>query len=179
MGPYGETTRILAPIVNTGFTYCPVAVATAPGQLDAKMLREVYNYPILNRHTAIYGLIGNPVAHSIGHVFHNQNFLQHDVNAVYVKWCLSPEELDQAIPLLQALDVKGLSVTTPLKEAVVPYASLKDKVVTLLGASNTLVCSGDIWHAYATDGDGTVAALGTSLHDKTVVILGAGGAARE
>lgn len=178
MGEYGETTRILAPVVNYGITYCPIEEASAPGQLSASSLKNIYNYTALNKKTAIYGLLGDPVERSIGHLFHNKRNVENKNNAVYVKWCLTKEELQQAMPLLKELDVQGLSVTMPLKETAMNYLSAVDDTAKKIGAVNTIKATSSGFEGTNTDGEGALACLQESLKDKKIVFLGAGGAAK-
>ena len=116
MGSFGETTRILAPVIHHGICYCPTSTTTAPGQIDAATLTDIYNTPALTPKTALYGLLGDPVDQSQGHIFHNRRNKQGSVNAVYVKWQVTKDELPKALELLYDIGVRGLSLTMPLKE---------------------------------------------------------------
>ena len=178
MGEAGETTRILAPVVGQGFTYCPVTTASAPGQLDAATLREVYRFPRLGPGTRMYGLLGDPVAHSVGHLFHNAHNAETNTDAVYVKWRISPEQLPEAARLLRALPVAGLSLTMPLKEHCLPLVDALDPQAAAIGAVNTITVQGSTWKGHNTDAQGAVRSLPNSLTGATVALLGAGGAAR-
>ena len=182
MGADGISTRILAPVVGGGLSYCNVLTPSAPGQLSAEVLLKTYNFNRLGPQTKIYGLIGDPVSPSRGHIFHNQQMLQRHQNAVYVKWRLQPGELDSAVPLLKQLGISGLSVTMPLKEHILPYIEEVDADIATIGAANTIVLKDHRWTGFNTDGVGAFNALedvlGKNLHGKTVVLLGAGGAAR-
>lgn len=178
MGEAGETTRILAPVVGQGFTYCPVTTASAPGQLDAHTLREVYNFARLGGNTRIYGLLGDPVAHSAGHLFHNARNAENGTDAVYVKWRISPEQLPEAARLLRALPVAGLSLTMPLKEHCLPLLDGIHPQAAAIGAVNTIVVHDGRWTGHNTDAQGAVRSLPLDLAGVTVALLGAGGAAR-
>ena len=178
MGPDGESTRILAPVVHSGLCYCPVEECSAPGQIDVHSLREIYNIAGMNKNTDLYGLLGNPVSQSIGHTHHNRLNTAAGVNAVYVKWRLEPAELEQGLALLHALGVRGLSVTMPLKEAVLPFLCGMNGAVRDIGAANTLIAMPGGWYGLNTDGQGALNCLPVALHGKRIVILGAGGAAK-
>lgn len=178
MGECGVSSRILAPVVHEGWCYCPVAEATAPGQLDAHTLREVYNVAGLTRHTAMYGLIGDPVEHSIGHIWHNAWHARQGLDAVYVKWHITREDLPTALPLLAQLGVRGLSVTMPHKEAVLPLLTGVDATARMIGAANTLRAQDGGFFGTNTDGAGALHALPLDVRGKKLVVLGAGGAAR-
>jgi 3-dehydroquinate dehydratase/shikimate dehydrogenase len=180
MGEDGVSTRVLAPVVHTGFCYCPVDEPSAPGQLDAATLRGVYNFAGLGADTAVYGLLGDPVGQSVGHVYHNERNAATACNAVYVKWRVTAEETRQALALLRALGVAGLSVTMPLKEAVMPFLADIDGTGRAVGAVNTLKSGPGGFIATNTDGAGALDSVGEvrSWRGKTVVVLGAGGAAK-
>ena len=178
MGDAGVCTRILAPLYTAGFTYCPVAAPSAPGQMAASDLCQIYNYKRLNRETRLYGLLGSPVSGSRGHLFHNrQNAVTHE-NAVYVKWNVAPDELDTVMPLLRGLGLSGASVTMPLKEHILPHVEVFSAEVDAIGAANTLVLrNGKMW-VHNTDAPGAVDCLPSAVKGKTVAVLGAGGAGR-
>ena len=178
MGEKGSSTRILAPVVHTGFAYCPVTTASAPGQIEAATLCDLYNFKQLGPTSALYGLIGDPVDKSIGHLHHNARNKQYGDKAVYVKWQLVPEELPAAMPLFRALDVRGLSVTMPLKEPVLPLMDTVDTEAAAIGAVNTLVFKNGLVSGYNTDAAGAIRALPGTLKGKKVAVLGAGGAAK-
>jgi 3-dehydroquinate dehydratase/shikimate dehydrogenase len=140
----------------------------------------VYNFAGLGGDTAVYGLLGDPVEQSIGHVYHNERNAAAACNAVYVKWRISAEETGAALALLRALGVAGLSVTMPLKEAVMPFLADIDETGQAVGAVNTLKAGPDGFSATNTDGAGALDSVGAvrSWQGKTVVVLGAGGAAK-
>ena len=177
MGPDGESTRILAPVVHHGFCYCPVEESSAPGQIDSATLRSLYNFRSLDANTAIYGLLGDPVARSVGHHYHNERNIRAEENAVYVKWRLGCNEIEWAMPLLREIGVRGLSITMPLKDEVTCHLSDCDDVVTAIGAANTLVLRDNGWYGANTDGQGALEPL-PDVTDKKIAVLGMGGAAR-
>ena len=177
MGPDGESTRILAPVVHYGLCYCPIEERSAPGQIDSETLRSVYAFRNLNAETAMYGLLGDPVEHSVGHLYHNERNVQSGENAVYVKWRLEQHHVAQALELLQELGVHGLSVTMPLKEKVADTLIACDTAVAAIGAANTLMLQGDGWHGANTDGRGALDNL-PGVTGKRVALLGMGGAAK-
>lgn len=182
MGEDGQSTRILANWAHGTFCYCPAergaASAVGLGQLSAEELCYVYNFQRLGRNTQVYGLIGDPVEQSLGHCYHNAENRAAACDAVYVKWRLKPEELEEGLELFRRLGVLGLSVTMPLKEAVLPYLGSMLENVSVIGAANTLRLQSDGWRGANTDAPGAVEALPFSLRGKSVAVLGAGGAAR-
>jgi 3-dehydroquinate dehydratase/shikimate dehydrogenase len=162
MGDKGTITRILSP-----FTYAPLTPEekNAPGQLLWSELETIYHYSSITSQTRLYGLIGDPVHHSIGHLYHNDQFRQHGIDAVYLKMVVTPEELPLFFKAIETLPFNGLSVTAPLKEklAVLPM--------------NTLYRTQKGWEMCNTDGVAAADVL-QPTPGQHVVILGVGGAAK-
>ena len=155
-------------------------LATAPGQLTVKELIENYDYPQLTPATQLYGLIGDPVEQSIGDLTHNALMQTLEIDAVYVKMHVRAQELKEAILNLKSLSFKGLSVTTPHKETILKYLDFLDPEAQEIGAVNTIILKDAKAFGYNTDGIGALSAIEKyfPVHYKTIVILGAGGAAR-
>ncbi|MFA6915093.1 MAG: shikimate dehydrogenase [Parachlamydiales bacterium] len=184
MGSHGQFTRIIAPFLNAPLTYACVEEskdsATAPGQLCGPLLIERYNYRKLNSQSQIYCLIGNPVDKSLSDLTHNHLFKQLDINAVYVKIALTPEELPKFLHLAKQLPIQGLSVTMPLKEHIVPLLDEVDHEASAIGAVNTLVLENGKYKGYNTDCRGALNAIESQIpvRNKKLVVIGAGGAAK-
>jgi 3-dehydroquinate dehydratase/shikimate dehydrogenase len=210
LGELGQFTRVLSPVAGGAWMYAssengkysahkstPAELAaslndslrqdqkTPPalpslGLLSISELRNIYRFDHLNKNTAIYGLIGDPIAHSVGHIFHNACFAESGLNAVYVKFKCAAEELPDFFDLAKQLNIRGLSVTMPLKSSVIPFVNAGDEVVTMLGVANTLQFKEGSIDATNTDASGAVAAIEkhTSLYNKNLLIIGAGGAAK-
>ena len=182
MGAKGSFGRVLGPVFGNLVNYACLHVdeQTAPGQLSAEELSNVYSYSNLNGQTSIYGLIGDPVEKSPGHIYHNAVFRKKELNAVYVKMTVRPEELTDFISLSKALGVRGLSVTIPLKEAILPYIDEIEPAAQKIGAVNTLRFEKGKIRGINTDGLGALDAIEKKglVNGKRMVLLGAGGAAR-
>ena len=133
---------------------------------------------MIDTDTSLFGVIGNPVAHSLSPVMHNRAFAATGCNAVYLAFCVSDPAA--AIKGIKALNVKGLSVTLPYKVAVMEYLDDIDKTAAGIGAVNTIVDHDGKLIGYNTDCQGAINALQTRtpLNGKSVAIIGAGGAAR-
>ena len=134
---------------------------------------------------AIYGIIGNPVAHSLSPVLQNSAFKALKVNAVYKLFPLADqEELKLFMEDLKGVNnpIFGLNVTVPYKEDVLPYLDSIDPLAEKIGAVNTLVIDYDRKiRGFNTDGPGFLSHLTElefDLRGKRVAILGAGGTAR-
>lgn len=182
MGERGEFARVIGKIAGNLFDFACVdeQAKTAPGQLSYSELVDIYRYPKLNLKTAIYGLIGDPVSKSIGHLHHNGVFAKRGIDAVYVKMCVESNELSTFFPLARELGFSGLSVTMPLKEAILPFVDTLEKDAQMCGSANTLLFKENVLIGTNTDGKGALDAIEKKMfvHGKKVTILGAGGAAR-
>jgi shikimate dehydrogenase len=129
--------------------------------------------------TEIYGIIGNPVAHSLSPIMHNSAFEALGLNKVYVAFPATNAE--KALTGCRALGVRGLSVTIPHKEGVLAHIDSIDPVAGKIGAVNTLVFDEDKKiHGLNTDWIGANRALTEQLdlQGKTILLLGAGGSAK-
>ncbi len=175
MGQYGEISRIFS---NT-ITYCSVndTLACAPGQLSIDTLLTMYNVKKTTKERALFGVIGDPVSQSISNISHNKAFMALGWDAVYVKMRVLGSELKDFLQLAKEMPFRGISVTIPHKEAIIEYLDWIDPVAKKMGAVNTLQLVDGKWHGYNTDSFGALNTLG-DVTDKSVVIVGAGGAAR-
>lgn len=182
MGEHGQLTRILGPIFGSALIYAALLeeLKMAPGQLNVDELIERYHYKSLNPKTAILGLIGDPVTKSPSYLTHNAVIKQIGLDAIYLKLKVSQAELNECLHLTNQLNFMGLSITMPLKEAVLKEVVTPSKEVAAIGAANTLKFSKSNLHVFNTDGKGALNALEatTAVNGKTLVILGAGGAAK-
>ncbi len=182
LGERGAFARVLGPVMRNLIDYACVDAQkqTGPGQLTVEELVDVYRYPSLNEETSIYGLIGDPVDKSLGHLYHNAVFRKRHLNAVYVKMIVKPEELSEFLSLAMALGMRGLSVTMPLKEKIFPFLDEMEPSVQQIGAVNTLLLKNGRIIGTNTDGLGALDAIEKRglVHGKRIVLLGAGGAAR-
>ena len=135
----------------------------------------------INGKTRLCGLIGNPVEHTLSPLIHNNLAKQFQDDLVYVPFLVEENELEHAIKGAYGLNVLGMNVTVPHKSAVLPYLKEVDEMAKAIGAVNTLVrCEGG-YKGYNTDMSGLFRAMqteGIKIKDETVLLLGAGGAAR-
>ena len=133
---------------------------------------------MINAHTELYGIIGNPVRHSLSPVIHNEAFRRMGLNAVYLAFEVN--HLKEAMGGIRELGVRGLSVTIPFKTQILPYLDHIEGVAGKIRAVNTLAMEGQKLVGYNTDWCGAVEALEEKidLQGKRVILLGAGGAAR-
>jgi shikimate dehydrogenase len=139
--------------------------------------------PALSAATAVAGVIGHPVRHSLSPAIHNAAFRETALDWVYVAFDVAPGEADRAVAAMRALGVRGLSVTMPHKEQVCHHVDVLDDAARALRSVNclTLLDDGRV-HGSSTDGEGLVASLGADhgvdVTGRSVMVVGAGGAAR-
>jgi 3-dehydroquinate dehydratase / shikimate dehydrogenase len=182
MGEKVSFSRVLGAILGNQLNYCSMDdnQKVAPGQLSVLELFNTYRYQSLNHQTKLYGLIGNPIEMSQGHLYHNNVFREKNINAVYVKMLVEKDELFIFLDLAKKIGFKGLSVTMPLKESVFSLTTPVDLEAKAIKAVNTLLFKNNSLLSTNTDGKGALDAIEkkTSIKNKKLVIIGAGGAAR-
>jgi 3-dehydroquinate dehydratase/shikimate dehydrogenase len=148
-------------------------------------MHKFYHYDEINSETELFGVIGDPIAHSRSPLIHNQAMRKCGFNGVYVPIRIAPDQLEKGLTDLDSLGFRGLSVTIPHKEAVLAKGFQCEEIVKQIGAANTLIKdSKEGWQAFNTDYAAALdsvklgLASGDSLEGKRVLILGAGGVAR-
>lgn len=172
MGPHGTFGRILTVYAGSPFTYACHEAPLAPGQLSYAEMKTFLH----SKKAHFYGLIGDPVTQSPSHITHNALMAQKGIEGVYVKVQLTPAEVPHFLEGAKTAGFKGLSVTMPLKEVIIPYLDTLTDKAKAIGAVNTVAFTETGLLGENTDGEGALGAL--DLKDQTVVVLGAGGAAR-
>ena len=132
--------------------------------------------------TEMYGLIGTPLRKSLSAVMHNANFASIGMNAVYMPFETEEDGMKKILPALESLRFKGLNVTMPLKQKIIPLLDELDETGALCGAVNTLYWKKSKLCGTNTDGVGFVRGLkeqgGYDPTGKSCLMFGAGGAAR-
>lgn len=128
--------------------------------------------------TQVYGIIGNPVRHSMSPAMHNAAFAAAGLDKIYAAF--PAPDAAAAVRAIRALGIMGASVTIPHKQAVIPELDSVDPVAAAIGAVNTIVRREDKLHGANTDWLGANQALAQALELRgaRVLILGAGGSAR-
>ena len=126
----------------------------------------------------IAGVLGSPVAHSLSPIIHRAAFRAAGLEHRYV--ALEAANPQAGLTALRQAGLAGASVTMPLKVALLPYLDEVDEIARRIGAVNTLTVRDGVLGGHNTDWIGAVRALEevTPLADKSVVLIGAGGAAR-
>lgn len=135
----------------------------------------------INGLTKTCGLIGNPVEHTLSPVIHNTLAELTNSDLVYLPFLVEPAHLEEALRGARALHIRGLNVTVPHKEKILPYLTDVDALAAKIGAVNTLVETEGGYRGYNTDMPGLCRAMaddGIQVEGARVLILGAGGVAR-
>lgn len=129
--------------------------------------------------TALYGVIGDPVAQSLSPAMHNAAYRKLGLDAVYLPLRVPRERLGAALGLFREIGFRGLNVTVPHKEAVLPFLRCLSPDAARIGSVNTLVAARDGWRGCNTDVVGFRQMLPKSLPDPlSLCLVGAGGTAR-
>ena len=196
MGELGVYTRILAGKFGAPFTYATFNKdrELAPGQLSFDEMRNVYRYDEIGPRTEIYGVVGDPIGHSLSPLIHNAAYRVMGMDKVYVPFRVPKDALNHTLDQFTWLGVKGYSVTLPHKEAILSRVTQFDGPAMEIGAANTLYCDEDgSWWAANSDYDAALESLqlgmqaaiqarnsseSSGLSGKRALMLGAGGVAR-
>jgi len=182
MSEAGLPTRILSPAFGSPFTYAAPCASpgTAPAQPTAKLLRSLYRCDKLSKHTRVYGVIADPVAHSKSPVIHNRAFQARRIDAVYLPFLVAPPQLGEWMKLAAALPVCGFSVTIPHKQKIGRYLDIIDPLAKRVGAVNTVWRKSGKWRGTNTDVNGILKPLSRHMRpaQSSILIAGYGGAAR-
>lgn len=179
MGEPGLPARVLALREGSALAYAPVTTATAPGQVSLAEMKHLYRAHRLDRRTAVYGVIGNPVAHSLSPLLHNTGFIARRINAIYLPFLV--RDLRDFLASVKPLGVRGFSVTLPHKHAILRYLDDCDPLAAEIGAVNTVAVRRDgSLYGLNTDYVGVLRALERRLRlrGSRILLFGAGGAAR-
>ena len=207
--------RILALREGAALAYAAVERTTAPGQLSLDATKRVYHLNRVfasnvatnvarnvaphasrasranralgpSRDTRIYGVIGDPVAHSLSPLLHNTAFAARGIDAVYLPFHVqelprgNPRNLRDFLAAVKNFGISGFSVTLPHKESILRYLDDCDPLAADIGAVNTVVVRAGRLYGYNTDYVGVLRSIErrVPLRASRVLLLGAGGAAR-
>lgn len=188
MGEAGKWTRILGPAHGAFLTYASLEAGseTAPGQITAEDMVDVFRVRDLDKETDVYGIIAAKTEYSASPWMHNAAFKSAGVNAVFVP--LKTTDLDQFMKRMVLpgsreveLNFKGFSVTNPYKQEIMQYLDEVDETAARIGAVNTVKIEDGKLYGYNTDAHGFISTLKEKYGDlkgARVALFGAGGAAR-
>ena len=141
MGELGLPARILALREGSPLTYAPIAAATAPGQVSLQDLKYLYRAHELTGKTAVYGVIGNPISHSLSPLMHNTGYASARKDAVFLPFLV--KSLGDFLSAISDFRVKGFSVTLPHKQAVFRKLDACEPLAEKIGAVNTVTVRRD------------------------------------
>jgi 3-dehydroquinate dehydratase/shikimate dehydrogenase len=181
MGEEGIVSRILSPRAGAAFTFASASegVETAPGQLTARALHDLYRIDQIDQATRIFGVAGDPIGHSLSPLMQMTAFRRVNVNAILLP--LRVRTLEDLLTVVRELPLDGVAVTMPLKQEVLPHLANMDPLTARIGACNTLRTGADgKIYGYNTDVAGIVRPLEKRIRIQgaRILVLGAGGAAR-
>lgn len=182
MGEAGFPTRVLSPALGGLYTYAApnAAEGTASGQVSAKMLRGLYRIEKFSKQARIYGVVADPVRHSISPAVHNRAFQARRIDAVYLPLLTHPGQLKDLMDTAERLPLSGLSVTIPHKQKIMRYLAAIEPLARRIGAVNTVWRKAGKWRGTNTDAAGVTGPLGRRLRlaKASILVVGNGGAAR-
>ena len=190
MGEIGVPSRLLTGKYGAPFTYATFHSerALAPGQLSYRQMKEIYDYDRIGPDTEVYGVVADPVGHSLSPVIHNAAFRAEGLDKVYLPFRVPRQSLASFFDDCRELHVKGLSVTIPHKESVLRLLTKVDRAAEKIGAVNTVLFQDDGEVVGSnTDQKAALASLLSisgmkgkeePLKGRQVLVLGAGGVAR-
>src|SRR5467141_5387325 len=131
MGEVGLPARILALRAGSALAYAPVAEATAPGQVSLGEMKHLYRAHALTRRTRVYGVIGDPIGHSLSPLLHNTGFVSRRVDAVYLPFLV--RQLSDFLVAIPEFGVRGFSVTLPHKQTLLKHLQECEQLAADLG----------------------------------------------
>ncbi len=190
MGQVGQASRLIQLKLGAPFTYAAVSAETAvaPGLFTIAQLQLNFGVRRVNASTRLFGVVGDPLGHSLSPIIHNNAMRKLGNNDLYVPFTVPKGMLGEFLSAHAFLGIKGLSVTIPHKEDACRLATHRSAEVEATGAANTLVFREDgSIEAHNTDYDAVLDSImtglknhpdGWSLKGKKVLVLGAGGVAR-
>ena len=179
MGEIGLPARLLALREGSALAYAPVAAETALGQVHLREFKETYRAHKITRKTHVFGVIGNPIGHSMSPLLHNTGYIAAKKDAVFLPFLV--ERLDDFLKAAPELGVEGFGVTVPHKEAMFRQLDDCEPLAQRIGAVNTVTVRRDgSLYGSNTDYLGVLGALERKLQlrGSRVLIFGAGGSAR-
>jgi 3-dehydroquinate dehydratase / shikimate dehydrogenase len=191
MGDLGTCSRVIGLRQGMPFSYAAFNKERqiAPGMLSFQEMQKVFFVESINAETKVFGVIGDPVGHSLSPLIHNAAFRHLGINALYVPFRVPRGELAPFLESFKSVPVAGYSVTLPHKEAAAKVATEPDESVASMGTANTLLATKAGFRAVNTDAKAALESLVTHLPlgldqnpvpliSRSVLLLGAGGVAR-
>jgi len=180
MGEYGIPSRLLYRKLGSMLSFCSIKdKSAAPGQLSPEEMAYLYHVKKISKSTLVFGIIGNPVMHSLSPELHNSAYQRAGIDAVYVPFPV--DNLNAFFRLAELLNISGFSVTIPHKIEILDFLDVKSPEINSIKSCNTVCKEGNLWKGYNTDFNGFLSpllALIDKLNLEKCAVIGAGGAAR-
>jgi 3-dehydroquinate dehydratase/shikimate dehydrogenase len=176
MGEHGLVTRVLPSRFRSCWAYAGALAGV--GQVTPGTLLNEFRFREIGAETALYGVVGSPVSHSVSPAMHNAAFRASAIDAVYLP--LPAVDVGDFMTFARAFGVKGANVTIPYKTAIFPHVDEPSAFARRIGAINAVRADGARWQGENTDVGGFLEPLADqqSLAGARAALLGAGGAAR-
>ncbi|ETX03817.1 type I 3-dehydroquinate dehydratase [Candidatus Entotheonella palauensis] len=187
-GPAGLWSRVVAPHLGAPVVFGSVASLPETGDMPTvTQLVEDYGFPELPAPESLYGIVGDPVLHSLSPRLHNAAYRTLGLSALYLPfqvtdfadfWHTVAE--GNTLPSI-GLALRGLTVASPHKEAALEVADMRSPIVQRAGSSNVFVRHNGAWLADTTDAEGILLALqdsGIQVDRQRVAVIGCGGSGR-
>lgn len=191
MGEMGMCTRILGKKYGSPFTYTTFSETrvVAPGLIHYTKMRDMYRFDEVNANTKVFGVVGDPIAHSLSPLIHNASFADSGINAVYLPFRVTPEDIETFVARADEIGISGLSVTIPHKVTVMKKLTQFDPSVKDIGACNTIIVDNFARYGYNTDYVAAMLSIETAMGGRRTdgespvkgnraLVLGAGGAGK-
>jgi 3-dehydroquinate dehydratase/shikimate dehydrogenase len=179
MGEIGLPGRLLALREGSALAYAPIGPATAPGQVSLHDLKHLYRAHLLTQRTEVYGVIGDPIQHSLSPLMHNTGYVARRRDAVYLPFLV--HDLKDFLGAIPDFGMAGFSVTIPHKQKILKHLKDCDPLAAEIGAVNAVTVRRDgSLFGCNTDYAGVLRALESkmTLRGSRVLVFGAGGSAR-
>ena len=187
-GAAGGWTRLLSPRLGAPVVYGSAGPEpAAPGQLSIERLCFDYGLPDLPVVRELYGIVGNPVRHSLSPRLYNRMFRERGMAAAYLPFSVDTfgdfwlDVVESGSLEVLGFSLKGLSITAPFKEIALAVSGATSPLAERIGSANTLTNRRGVWEAESTDPEGVLGPLrtrGLELAGRRVAVVGAGGAGR-
>lgn len=183
MGEEGIISRICARVFGSYLTFASLenGKESAPGQISANELKQRFRFKKTGPKTKLYGVVGNPISHSLSPDIHNAGFEEIGFDGLYL-----PLKVTNCKKFMQELApfFEGVSVTIPHKEEMLSFVKEPSDAILKIGALNTLTkLSKNNWEGLNTDVAAAINSIieilpSHTLKNQTVLVIGAGGASR-
>ena len=179
MGAAGLATRVLAVRMGSLWTYCSVGGLESIGHVSPEELVRTYRFRSISKNAALYGVTGWPLLKTRSPEIHNAAFANEDEDAVMIPF--PSKTAKEALDFMKAMGMKGMAVTIPHKQSIMPLLDRLDPAARKIGAVNTVALENGKYVGYNTDVSGfseALVAFAGDVKGRRVAVLGDGGAAQ-